>query len=124
MAFTSGITHAGTDGSHSVELQASGHVRSLQLYDRPGNDALEHKGDLWTFSISRFGIPDSCIMINEITSVSIIESSNDGWNIESIVTIVGDTSGGYQLLTRNFGANRWIDGDGDNFYRRFLLTRN
>ena len=47
MAFTSGVANAGSDAGHTVEIQASGVVRNLQLYDRPGNDMLSHKGDLW-----------------------------------------------------------------------------
>ena len=122
MAFTSGLLNSGTvDAAHAIELQASGQVRSLQLYDRPGDDTLPNKGDLWTFSIASFGIPDSCITISDIRGVSIIESSDDGWNIESIVTIV-ESSGRYQLLTRDFGANHWVDGDGPNSRRRFDLT--
>jgi hypothetical protein len=122
MAFTSGVQYAGTDAGHSVELLVSGRVGSLRLYDRPGNDALEHKGDHWVFPLASFNL-NHCITLRDITRVSIIESSNDGWNIASIVTIVRDTSGRYQLLTRDFGANRWIDGNAHDSHRRFELTR-
>ena len=63
MAFTSGISNAGSDTSHTVEVQASGHVRNLRLYDRPGNDMLEHKGDLWKINFSDFHFTDQCIRI-------------------------------------------------------------
>ena len=125
MVFTSGLmTESTRAAAHSVELQASGHVRNLRLYDRPGDDARRHKGDLWTFSMLDFGIPNMCITIGDIRRVSIIEGSNDGWHIDSIVTIVKDLVGGYELLTRDFGANRWIDGNSNSTYRRFELTRN
>ena len=94
------------------------------MYDRPGDDAFEHKGDLWTFPMANFGIPDSCINIREIRRVSIIEAGNDDWHIDSIVTIVKDSFGGYQLLTRDFGANRWVDGNSLTSRRRFELTHN
>ena len=115
MGFTSGIHFGGTDSRHSVELQVNGHARSLQLHDRPGNDALENKGDLWTYSISSFKFPESCVTVEEINKVSIIET---------IVTIVQDESDGYQLLTRDFDVNRWIDGDGPTSHRQFELTPN
>jgi hypothetical protein len=126
MAFTSGALTAGNNAAqpHRVELQASGYTRNQLLYDRPGNDALENKGDHWIFSILSFHIPDSCVTMQNITRVAITQSSTDGWLIESIVTIVRDTLGRYQLLTRDIGANRWVDGDGPNSYRRFVLTRN
>lgn len=47
MAFTSGFQHAGSDIGHSVQLQANGEVRNIRLYNLPGNDMLENKGDLW-----------------------------------------------------------------------------
>ena len=122
MAFTSGIRNAGSDAGHTVEVLASGHVRNVRLYDRPGNDMLAHKGDLWKINFSDFHFTDSCIRIDEIRRVSIIESSNDGWNIDSIVTLVKDSYGGIQVLTQDLDVNRWIDGNGHHSHRRFELT--
>ena len=122
MAFTSGRTNAGTDAGHSVELRTRrGQSRNLRLYDRPGDDALENKGDLWEFSISSFRFTDSCITTGDICGVSIIQSSNDGWNIQSIVTLVKDSGNRVNLLTQHFGVNRWIDGNAHNSHRRFDL---
>ncbi len=124
MAFTSAIRHGGSDAGHAVEIVIAGHhVRNVRLYDRPGDDMLQHKGDLWKINFSAFGFPDACIRISEIIRVSIIESSNDGWNIESIVTLVKDSGGRIGTLTQNLDVNRWIDGDGHHTHRRFELTR-
>jgi hypothetical protein len=123
MAFTSGLSGAGSGSGHRVELQASGYTSSQLLYDRPGNDAMVNKGDHWILSILSFHIPDSCVTMQDITGVAITQSSTDGWNIESIVTIVRDISDRYQLLTRDIGANRWVDGNGPTSHRRFVLTR-
>ena len=54
--------------------------------------------------------------------MSIVENGNDGWNIESIVTLVSDPTNKVQVLTQNFHVNRLIDGDGDTSHRRFALT--
>jgi hypothetical protein len=121
MAFTSGLTNAGTDAGHSVQLQTRRQTKSLRLYDRPGDDALENKGDVWEFPISRFRFTDSCVTIGEICGVAIVQSSNDGWNIQSIVTLVKDATGTVQLLTQNLGVNRWIDGNAHASHRRFEL---
>ena len=121
MAFTSGINGAGSDSSHAVEIVADGHVRNLQLYDRPGDDYSKNKGDLWKYNIDSFNFPISCLTISKIQKVSIIENGNDGWNIDSIVTLVG-SSGRFQVLTENIDVNRWIDGNDHHTHRRFGLT--
>ena len=55
---------------------------------------------------------------SEIQRVSIIEHSDDGWNIDSIVTLVGACAH-FQVLTQNLDVNRWIDGDSHYTHRRF-----
>ena len=122
MAFTSGVLHGGADSQHSVELQANGHTRNLRLYDRTGDDMLSHKGDLWKLNLSDFHFIETCIKFADITRVSIIESSDDGWNIDSIVTFVKDSEGGVEVLTQNLDVFRWIDGDAHYTHRRFELT--
>lgn len=123
MAFTSGLPYSESNGpGHTVEVQASGEVRNLRLYDRPGDDMLPHKGDLWKMNVSDFHFTDQCITLGEIHKVSIIESSFDGWNIDSIVTLVKDSSSGIQVLTQDLDVNRWIDGNGHHSHRRFELT--
>ena len=109
-----------SDTSHSVQLDSNGVVRTRSLYDRPGDDYLSNKGDLWSFSFSSFGF--SCVRISDIDRVSIVESANDGWNIETIVTLVSDSSSRLQVLTRDFDVYRWIDGDGAASHRRFDLS--
>ena len=121
MAFTSGIDNAQSDSAHAVEILAAGDVRTLQLYNLPGNDYSQNKGDLWKYNIASFNFPSSCLTISSIQKVSIIESSNDGWNIDSIVTLVG-AGGCFQVLTQDLDVNRWIDGDRHDTHRSFKLT--
>lgn len=54
--------------------------------------------------------------------VSIVERSDDGWIIDSIVTLLKDSDGGIQVLTQNLDAHRWVDGDRLPIHRRFELT--
>lgn len=121
IAFTSGVSGGVSDTSHGVQLQSNGYVRTASLYNRPGDDFYPNKGDLWSINFSSFGFSDSCITIPEIQRVSIVESGNDAWNIESIVTLVRGSSN-LQVLTQDFSVNRWIDGDGDVSHRRFNLS--
>ena len=116
MAFTSNLKWAGSDTSHRIELRYNGGVKTMDLYDRPGDDYMPNKGDLWELSLS------GCIRVPELQSVSIVENGNDGWNIESIVTLVSDSTKKIRVLTRNFGVNQWIDGNGATSHTRFALS--
>ena len=88
MAFTTGVDRAQCDDGHAVEILAAGHVRNLRLYNLPGDEYYQHKGDLWniTLLVSTFHSNVSTLVKS---SVSIIEHNDDGWNIDSIVTLVG-----------------------------------
>ena len=123
MAFTSGLPSAGSDSTYRIQLLSvnqydngeSTSVQSIPFYDRPGDDLLSNKGDLWQFSLS------GCITLSALSSVAIIAAGTDGWNIGSIVTLVGDSVGRIQVLTRNFNANFWIDTD-NGFDQPFVLS--
>ena len=71
----------------------------------------KNKGDLWKIDFSDFGFTDGCITIGEISGVSIVENGNDGWNIDSIVTLVKDDECGVEVLTLDLDVFRWVDGD-------------
>ena len=122
MAFTSGKDYADSDTSYIIEIQANGKVQNRLLYDRPGDDMHKNKGDLWKINFSDFGFTSDCITIGDISGASIVAKGNDGWNIESIVTLVKGTDGGVKLLTQDLDVFRWIDGDGPQKERRFDLT--
>ena len=85
----------------------------MTSYDRPGTDFELNKGDLWKFSLS-------CITLSSIHRVSVVAGGTDGWNIESIVTLVSESSAGrIQVLTQEFDAFRWIDSEGSSFDQCF-----
>ena len=112
MAFTSGLSDAGSDSDFSVQNQLNGDVRTSILYNRPGNDYFPNKGDLWDLSFPLFGFSESCIKISEIERISIVDSGIElhDWNVETIGTVVGDLSNNYQVVSNNFDVNRWING--------------
>ena len=78
---------------------------------------MNDKGYLWEFKLP------SCITLHAITRVTVIANGEDGWNIESIITLVRDSDDKIQLLTQDLGVNRWIDtNDGESEHINFMLT--
>ena len=123
MGFTASNDTAGSDIRHAVEVEINQEVQNMRLPDLPGNDALQDKGDLWKIDFSDFGFSDTCITVEEIGRVSIVEAGNDGWIIDSITTFVIDSNGGSRVLTQDFDVSRLIDGDTTtDSDRRFDLT--
>ena len=120
--FTSGVNHAGSDDSPYISVRLrNGETKHLLLYNRPGNDMLPNKGDLWKVFINSFGFSDNCIVKSDIAEVTIEEGGNDGVNIESIMTVL---HGGqmFQMLTANMHVNCWVDGDSATSRRKYRLT--
>ena len=121
MAFTSDLSGAGSDSEFSVRIQLNEDVQTVVLYNRPGDDHEANEGDLWYFLFSKLDFSEMCISLSDIERVSIVWSTgHEDWNIETIVTLVGDFSNNYQLLTHDFDVNRWIIGDSAN--GRFVLN--
>ncbi len=115
------VKHGGSDKSHQVELTIGGVTRRRTLYDRVGDDMLHNKGDLWKMKISDF-CRYRCVKLGDIKRVAIVAANNDGWNIDSIVTVVKDVYGKTFILTQNLDVYRWVDGDSYTYYRRFNLS--
>ena len=115
MGFTSGLNNAGSDNSPFIEIDLCNHEeKRVRFPDNPGNDMVRNKGDLWTIPISKFGFRTKCIRKGDIRKVAVEDGGNDGWNIQSIVTM-GLTQGNeYLLLSVNMDVNHWIDGDGNS----------
>lgn len=106
----------GTDDSHDIEFRiSSGTTYKSSLIDLPGNQATIGKGDLWKLSLNtHFGVPlGTCIRKSDITRVAIEEDGNDGWLIDSIVTLVKKQSDDPEVLTIDLDVHQWVDGDGN-----------
>ena len=124
MAFTSGYSSAGTNDSPYISIHLrNGDEAERRLYDRPGDDMARNKGDLWSFPISNFNFRRThCVSKRDISHVIIREGGNDGWNIESIVTVLEYPRYRYDVVSADFNVNRWIDGDDQNDeHRRYSL---
>ena len=122
LAFTSGKKYAGSDKSHEVEVRAAGQTRVIKLPNLPGDDYQKLKGDLWKLTFSGDLRFTRCVTLRNLDHVAIESGSNDGWNIDSIVTYVGATGRGFRELTHDFNIFRWIDGNGAASHRRYRLT--
>lgn len=90
------------------------------------NDYIKLKGDLWELNFNSSGGPyglgfEDCVRLKEIRGVSIEEGSDDGWMIESILTLVCG-AGQCVLLTLDLHIERWIDGNSGQYARCYKLT--
>ena len=121
MAFTSGYSHAGSDDSPILYVYLNGQKRGhyVPLYDRAGDDMYPNKGDIWKYSISSL-LDTTCISKGDIRSIAIHNGGNDGWNIESVMTVLRG-SNYYAIVSADMDIYRWIDGDGSNYERQLDL---
>ena len=121
MAFTSGIANANSDTRHSVTITVAGETRVSLLPDLPQDDYQSLKGDLWKISFADDFSFDYCVRKNDIESIAIAESGNDGWNIETIVTFI-ESDNNFELASEDFNVFRWIDGDSESSRTYFELN--
>ena len=122
MAYTSGMNGAGAGSSHRISLQVRGSTSTKYLPDLPGDDYSPNQGDLWKLDLGIFFEFTGCIRINDIDNISILEGSNDGWNIDSIVTFAVVDQNSWELTTADFNVFQWIDGDSAAYDREFTLS--
>lgn len=117
---TTGGTGGGTNQVHKIELELdSGSTFDANLYDQVNTDqATIGKSDFWELSLfSDFGIPSAhsswplCVKRLDIKSLTIKEAGNDGWLIDSVVTIMESAYGDHRMFTFDKGEHRWIDQD-------------
>ena len=126
--FTSGATYAGSDDHPYICITlTTGETRERLLHDlQPADDMTQNKGDLWKIPISSFGFRNPCVTKNCISRVMLraqpIPNGNDGWKIESIMTVI-KLGGSYCLLTADIGVNRWVDADSDASRKIFYLRK-
>ena len=127
MGFTSGRRDAQTRSRQKVLVRHSnGRVRQVIPYKIPN---VRNKGVLWKISFSRFHFRDSCITRSNIRRVTLKYGSNDGWNIDSVVSFLrssyrwfGKIRTYYRLLSTNFNIYRWLDGNQGLAFRTYSLT--
>lgn len=64
---------------------------------------------------------EGCVERRHLRSIGIEEGSDDGWWIESILTLVC-SDGMCMLLSIDLHVNRWIDGNSGPEARCFMLN--
>ena len=123
LVFTADDEYADSSDKHLVELTVRDEVKRVALPDI--NYEREH-GYFLTLDLRDFEFTDKfdrCIRRGNIEGISLVESGNDGWLVESVVTLLEDEDGDTWLLSSDIGAHRWIDGDSlDERRRRFDLN--
>lgn len=123
MAFTSDLEHSGADSAHGIEMRAGGHTYKAQLPNLPGDDYQPNKGDLWKLSFKKNFNVDKCVTLDMVDYIAIVESSKDGWNIDSIATFFVFDEYYSKLATVDLDVYQWVDGDGAESHKRFELTK-
>ena len=105
----------GTDNSHDIEFRTSSATYKSSLFDLPGDQASIGKGDLWKLDLNtHFGVPSwRCIRKSDIRSIAIEEDGNDGWLIDSVVTVIKKVQEDDETLTIDLDEHQWIDGNGN-----------
>ena len=123
MAFTTTDKSAGSRNLPSLSVRLnSGDEETLEFPNLNVNEQTKGKGDLWEFKIARFDFKtDNCITKSDISEVTIHNGGDDGWQIESVVTVLhGGLS--FDVVTADMHVNRWIDGNDEPYRQIYDLT--
>ena len=130
MAFTSfnESGNAGSDEQHSFEIRVNNVTYTARLPNLPGDDYDPGKGDLWRLSMADFGITNWYPTRNTIQSFAIVEGNNDGWLIDSVITILKYASAvshsdQYEVATVDMDRHQWVDGNDATSHLRFDLHK-
>ena len=122
MAFTSSLPFAGSDRLHLIQLKVNGVISEKYLPNLPRDDYEPHKGDLWKLDLKNYFGFSGCIKTKDIEGITIIHGSNDGWNIDSIVTFVVVDKYYWELSSADLDVKQWIDGDGSTSHEKYSLS--
>lgn len=111
MAFTSNKSNGGSDDSKDILLVINGQHVLRRLPDLKGDDYLSNKGDLWKLSMTDFFSFTDCVSTRDIQGIAIVNSGDDGWNIDSIVTYAVYNQYFYEQTSVDLDVFRWVDSD-------------
>ena len=114
MIYTSNLTDAGAAIPHIIRLQVKGLASTRSLPNLLGPKV----GDIWKLHLTDFFGFTGCITKNDIDRISILQSSSNVWNIESIVTFAV-VSEHWELTSADFNI---IQGDAEDECREFTLS--
>ena len=117
MLYTSDLGDTGAGDPHRIRLQVKGSASTRILPHLRGSKA----GDIWKLHLTDFFGFTGCITINDIDRISILKSSSDGWNIESIATFAV-VSEYWELTSADFNVIQRVDGDSEDDCKEFTLS--
>ena len=108
MAYTSNLPNSGADFSADCSMI----MYSPQDYILPAlpqDGYSPNKGDLWKLNLKTSFKITRCLTIDDIHCISILAGSNDGWNIESIVTFAVVNRYNWELISADLNMFQWND---------------
>ena len=111
------LTDTGAGNPHRIRLQVKGSASTRNL----PNLLASKMGDIWKLSLTDFFGFTGCITKNDIDHISILQSSSDSWNIESIVTFAV-VSEYWELTSADFNVTQRIERDSEDKCREFTLS--
>ena len=117
---TGNVPNAGSVGRHRIELllrdgtKLQGNLCPPFKRNKRFRCTLNFKRDLKPRSKSK------CVELDDITRVSLIAASNDGWYIKSISTFVRTAHLGFGQLTKNDRFNKWLNSNNRHDRKRVL----
>ncbi len=112
---TSGVLDAETTGAHDVEISfEGGEKQKFSMTNIPN----KNQAKLYNFALN------NCFTIFDVTNITVIAVSTNGWNIQAIVTSFIDDKGRYFSGSIDHNVNSWVD-HGDSIWperERFVLA--
>ena len=109
LVFSTNHHFALSQGPHAIEIvthikYAAFEIDSQHFWNNSANKLeLNLRSD--------FGFT-TCVHKSDIKNVSIVPMSSDGWNVNTIVTLVCDSDHLCSLLTRDLDVDYWVDSNG------------
>ncbi len=115
-AQTSGISYAQSTGPHDIQVSLASPenvaTEKFTITDIPNK---VNQAVLYTFALKE------CFTIFDVTNITLIAVSTDGWNIETIVTTFVDNGGRTYSGSIDRKVNRWVDHGDKPEYESFVL---
>ncbi len=110
---SSGAANALAIGSYDVEISfVGGEKQRVHLPDIP----LQNQAKLYSFALK------DCFTIFDVTNITLIAVSTDGWNIQSIVTYFVDDKGRYFSGSIDRNVYSWVDHKDKPEHKSFVLN--
>ena len=77
---------------------------------------------MWTFDFDNRSAKQKCVSIFDIKSIALVAGSNDGWRVDSAVTVLQDSKNRSFTGSIDRNINTWVDRNGMPGSKRRQLT--